>query len=168
MKKMLLNATLLSIIALTGFGLYAMDVVPVWKIEIANRTNSDITVINGEELITIPKRTNKSFMIKSLHKRPFGVGEYISSSDLNPKTIISTNQGGFALWVDDNIGIGARGHGSLIIRKADLVMASPEKLERVSYEEFLRGTAALNHIQNPIITFEQGKTMPTIKERAGH
>lgn len=168
MKKILVSASLLSIVALVSFEMYAMDVLPTWKIEIANRTNGDIKVINGEELITIPKRTNKSFMIKSLHKRPFEMGEFISRKDLNPKTIISTNQGDFVLWVEDNLGNGARGPGSLIIRKADLVMASPEKLEKVSYEEFLDGTTALNRIQNPIITFEQGKTMPTIKEHAGH
>lgn len=142
MKKILI-ASLLSIVAVVNFGMFAMDVNPALSVEIANQTDSDITIIDDENLITVPSYSDKNIRLKSTFPQGTTIGAH-----RNPQhtVTISTVKGDYELkwaFLGGEYQI-QKGYGMLLLQGAN--------------------GSRLARPRNPIIIFEEDKDLPTIRE----
>lgn len=143
MKKFM-NACLFSIAALVSCGALAMDVQPeMLNVEISNQTNDEITIVNGDEVITVPSYSDKSILIKPLYLGDVYVMDHQAIKHI---TTILTKHGEFQLkW---------------LIMKA-MIKSGILQIQKMN----AAGKSLLYKPRNPIIIFEEGQDMPIISER---
>jgi hypothetical protein len=145
-----MKACLFSIVALVSSGINAMDVAQSIRVEFSNQTEGDLTIFtSSDQLITLRPYEDKTVQLSA---------DFAVVAGKEKMTFVYTNQGDF--FIDYN-GL----NNSLLLTKA----SATGKQNQVGAWALLAGTQSevgiLRNPRNPIIIFQQGANVPTMRER---